>query len=111
MLLISNIAVLIFFLDRFLDSWNLPICLGAVDGKYIHIRAPDSTGSLYFNYKKSFSITLMAVAGPDYKFLSIDVGHVGSVSDSGVWAASSFGQAWTRGENTNSFGCKFFQIN
>ena len=108
MLLIANIDVLIFFLDRFHDSWNLPNCLGAVDGKHIHIRAPDNTGSLYFNYKKSFSISLMAVAGPDYKFLSIDVGHMGSVSDGGVWDASSFGQAWTRGENTKSFGNKFF---
>ena len=53
----------------------------------------------------------MAVAGPDYKFLSIDVGHMGSVSDGGVWDASSFGQAWTRGENTKSFGCKFFLFN
>lgn len=83
---------------RFLETWQFPNCLGAIDGKHIHIRAPDNTGTVYFNYKKSFSINLMAVAGPDYKFIMVDIGQVGSASDGGVWEHSNFGQAWLHGE-------------
>ena len=79
---------------RFYDTWNFPNCLGAIDGKLVHIRAPDNTGTVYFNYKKTFSINLMAVASGDYKFISVDIGQIGSASDSGIWERSQFGEAW-----------------
>ena len=30
----------------------------------------------------------MAVAGGDYKFISVDIGQIGSASDSGIWERS-----------------------
>ena len=48
----------------------------------------------FFNYKKTFSINLMAVASADYKFISVDIGQIGSSSDSGIWERSDFGSAW-----------------
>jgi hypothetical protein len=67
------------------------------------MRAPDNTGTLYFNYKKSFSINLMAIAGADYRFIMVDIGQTGSCSDGGVWERSQFGQAWKRGMYTIIF--------
>lgn len=40
----------------------------------------------------------MAVAGPDYKFISVDIGQRGGISDGGVWEYSPFGQAWNNSE-------------
>ncbi|XP_077139379.1 uncharacterized protein LOC143804805 [Ranitomeya variabilis] len=41
---------------------HFPNCLGTVDGKYIRIAKLAGSGSEFFNYKKYFSIVLMAIA-------------------------------------------------
>ena len=56
-----------------------------IDGKHIPIRPPPGTGSEYFNYKKTFSIILLAIAGPDYECIYADVGSNGRMNDAGVW--------------------------
>lgn len=72
----------------FLEKWNLPNCIGAVDGKHIRIKKPRTSGSSYFNYKEYFSIHLMACADGSGSFTSIDVGEYGRNSDSGVFKNS-----------------------
>jgi len=42
---------------------------------------PPKTGSMYFHYKKEFSIVLLPLFDADYKFISVDVGAYGRKSD------------------------------
>ena len=79
--------------DRFECRWQLPNCLGAIDGKHVRILHPPGTGSDYFNYKGYFSIVLMAVVGPDAEFIFADVGCQGRISDGGVLRNTEFYQA------------------
>eukprot|EP00057_Strongylocentrotus_purpuratus_P004267 XP_003728361.1 PREDICTED: uncharacterized protein LOC100890829 [Strongylocentrotus purpuratus] len=65
--------------------WNLPHCLGAYNGKHIHLQKPNKSGSLYFNYKQFFSVVLMALVDSKYQFMWIDVGGVGHQSDAQIY--------------------------
>ena len=56
-----------------------------MDGKHIVIRPPTGSSSYYFNYKHTFSIVLLAVVDANYKFIYIDVGCNGRISDVGVF--------------------------
>ncbi|KAM7304263.1 uncharacterized protein ISCGN_014163 [Ixodes scapularis] len=83
--------------DGFSRSWQFPNCLGAVDGKHILIQAPAKSGSMFFNYKGTYSIVLLAVVDSDYKFVVVDVGAYGKQSDGGVLQQSAFGQLLEQG--------------
>ena len=114
---------------EFYQRWNFPHCLGifkanwspgshdntclfllstgAIDGKHIVVQAPINSGLLYYNYKGTHSVVLLAVCDAQYtnilflpsskRFILIDLGQVGRFSDSEVLAHSAFGRALENG--------------
>lgn len=76
--------------NGFLEKWNFPHCLGAIDGKHITCKAPPNTGSSYYNYKGCFSIVLMTLVDSNYMFTYVNIGAKGSSSDGGVFNACAF---------------------
>ncbi|XP_031327285.1 putative nuclease HARBI1 [Photinus pyralis] len=82
----------------FYRRWNMPNCLGALDGKHVSIQAPYHSGSEYFSYKKSFSLVLMAACDSYYKFIYVDIAAPGSLHDSYIFRQSNFGRAFLSNE-------------
>ncbi|XP_077118930.1 uncharacterized protein LOC143775001 [Ranitomeya variabilis] len=78
--------------EEFQQICNFPNCVGAVDGKHIRIAKPAGTGSEYYNYKKYFSIVLMAIADANCRFLAVDIGAYGRSNDSQVLKNSPMGR-------------------
>ncbi|KAI4469788.1 hypothetical protein MML48_1g06842 [Holotrichia oblita] len=79
--------------EGFRNTWHCPNC---IDGKHVTIKCLDKTGSNYWCYLNKFSMVLMAIVGPDYRFISVDIGGFGKNSDGGIFETSNMGRRFER---------------
>ena len=70
---------------EFEEKWQFSNCAEAINGKHVPLINSFNSGSTYFNYKSFFSIVLLALVDADYKFLYVNVGCQGRISDGGVF--------------------------
>ncbi|XP_022162492.1 uncharacterized protein LOC111028245 [Myzus persicae] len=78
--------------SAYFEKIQFPNTVGAVDGKHIRLECPKNSESLYYNYKKFFSLILMAICDSNYCFRIINVGSYGKESDCNVFKMSPFGE-------------------
>jgi hypothetical protein len=79
------------------NIWKFPNCIGAVDGRHVNIEAPANSGSVCFNYKKTFSVFLLALVDATFNFIMNDVGSFGRSSDGGIFSHSALGKRMENG--------------
>ena len=77
----------------FQTKWNFPLCIGAIDGKHIVMLCPPISGSSYYNYKKNFSLVMLAMVDFNYQFTYSDICSSGRISDGGIFKACSLVKA------------------
>ena len=82
---------------EFHTRWNLPNCIGAIDGKHIQIKAPNQ-GSEYYNYLGYQSIILLALVDANYCITYFDVGTNGRAGDASVFRESALYRGLERNE-------------
>lgn len=58
-------------------QYGMPNCLGIIDGKHFRIRAPPHSGTLFFNYKKFYSIVFLGVCDANLRFFWGNCGNYG----------------------------------
>jgi len=64
-----------------------------MNGKHIVIHCPSKSGSEFYNYKKDYSVILLAIVGANCKFIYIDDGTNSRVNDALVFSKSTFNEA------------------
>lgn len=71
---------------------NCPGILEVLEFSKLYWLARSNSGSLYFNYRKTFSVVHMALVDAHYNFIAIDVGAYGRNSDGGIFIYSKLGK-------------------
>ncbi|XP_046994110.1 uncharacterized protein LOC124606186 [Schistocerca americana] len=79
--------------EEFWTKRQFPNCIGSLDKKHVTIQAPNNSGSLYWYYKKTYSIVFLALVDPCYNFIAMDVGAYGKNSDRGILVHSNLGKS------------------
>ncbi|XP_065324676.1 uncharacterized protein LOC135931473 [Gordionus sp. m RMFG-2023] len=69
---------------------GFPHIIGSIDGKHVKIKQPKKSGSTFYNYKKYNSIVIQGISDDKARFMLIEVGFPGSISDRSIFSKSLF---------------------
>ena len=83
---------------NFWAKWQFPHCMDALDGKHVVLLKSWKSESLYFNYKGTCSIVLMALFDANLQFIALSCGALGRNSDGGILSRGSLGQRFVSNE-------------
>ena len=67
---------------------HIPNVIGAVDGTFVPIKAPERDAEVYITRKCHYAITLQGICDSFLKFTDVYVGYPGSVSDTRIFRNS-----------------------
>ncbi|KAH7964717.1 hypothetical protein HPB49_000933 [Dermacentor silvarum] len=70
------------------SKWNFPNAVGCIDGKHFAIICPDGSGSEFYNYKGFCSLIMLVLADAHYRFILVDIGVQGRLSDGSFFRKS-----------------------
>jgi hypothetical protein len=80
--------------DGFLEKFNFPNVIGAIDCTHIAIvspphQNPNQPALAYFNRKGFYSINVQAVCDSNLKIFAVNARFPGATHDSAIWATST----------------------
>ncbi|XP_045480933.1 putative nuclease HARBI1 [Harmonia axyridis] len=75
---------------EFETRWNFPNCGGSINEKHVRIKKTANSGSYFYNYKKFFSVVLLAIVNANYEFIYVHTGTNERISDGGVIEKTKF---------------------
>lgn len=68
---------------------GFPLCCGAIDGTLVKIEAPKENDIQYVDRHGQHSLNVQGLAGPDFRFFSLNAKWPGSVNDARVFRNSA----------------------
>ena len=63
------------------ERWQFPNAYATADRENISVYHPKASGSTFYNYKGFYNIVLLSVVECDFKFLLVDFGCQGRISE------------------------------
>ena len=82
------------------SEWQFPYAFCAIDGSHLPIKCPHGGAEMmkqYHNFKKCYSVILLALVGAKYRFIWADIGAPGNTHDSTYFQSTNLWDNIIRG--------------
>ncbi|CAF0962216.1 unnamed protein product [Rotaria sordida] len=76
-------------INEFLNMFDYSMYIGALNGIHISVKSPLELETDHYNYKKFYSVIMLAVVNCDLEFTYINFGASGQCNDGSVYTRSN----------------------